>query len=234
MRSGFTGRRSWSAALLVVAALALTACGGRSAARPTPPAAPAGAPSATPPADERLVIAVLGDSLSAGLGVKVEETFPSRLQARLDREGYRYRVVNAGISGDTTAGGLGRIDMALEEKPAVLILELGANDGLRGLPLAQIRRNLDQIIEKSQARGARVLLAGMRIPPNYGADYADGFAAIFKDLADKRKTALIPFLLEGVGGKPELNQPDGIHPTGEGYRIVTETVWKSLQPLLKK
>lgn len=243
MRKGSAGRRRGLVWTLAVA-LFLTGCGGRAAERETPAEAPRSAPAEAPAAaapaprapsaDGRPAIVVLGDSLTAGLGVKAEETFPARLQARLDREGYRYRVVNAGISGDTTAGGLGRLDMALEHKPAILILALGANDGLRGLPLEQIRRNLEQIIERSRSAGARVLLAGMRIPPNYGPEYTDGFAAIFRELADKHRTALIPFLLEGVGGKPELNQPDGIHPTAEGYRIVAGTVWKHLQPLLEK
>lgn len=214
---------------------ATAAPGAPGAPRAPGAAIPTGSRSGTgAPADDRPVIAVLGDSLTAGLGVKADETFPARLQARLDRDGYRYRVLNAGISGDTSAGGLGRLEMVLELKPAVLVLALGANDGLRGLPLAQLRRNLEQIIERSQDGGTRVVLAGMRVPPNYGNEYADGFAAVYRELAEKHGTPLIPFLLEGVGGKPELNQPDGVHPTAEGYRIVADTVWKTLQPMLEK
>ncbi len=186
------------------------------------------------PSDERLRIVAFGDSLTAGLGVTPDESYPAQLQRRLDAAGYPYLVVNAGVSGDTTAGGLRRVAWVLNSKPSIVILELGGNDGLRGLSLTETRTNLEQIIRQLQARKVIVVLAGMKLPPNYGLDYTTRFEALYADLARTHRLTLIPFLLEGVAAKPSLNQADGIHPTAEGHRIVAETVLKTLQPLLKK
>ncbi len=182
---------------------------------------------------ERVIIA-FGDSLTAGLGVTPEDSYPSRLQAKLRADGYDYRVVNAGSSGDTTAGGLRRVDWALKNKPQVVIVALGANDALRGQDLAPIRANLDAIVARFQKAGARVLVAGMEVPPNYGARYAADFRRLYAEVARKRGAAFVPFLLDGVAGNPRLNQPDGIHPTAEGYRIVVDHLWPFLQPLLAR
>jgi len=192
----------------------------------------ASAASATPRADHLIV--ALGDSLTAGLGVGVEEAYPALLEARLRREGFDYRVVNAGVSGDTSAGGLRRLDWALKLKPQVLIVALGANDGLRGQPPAALRANLTQIVERARGAGARVLLAGMRVPPNYGDEYARAFAAVYTSVARATGVPLAPFLLDGVAGDPRLNQADGIHPTAEGQRVIAEHLWPHLRPLLAK
>lgn len=181
---------------------------------------------------ERVIVA-FGDSLTAGYGVAPEEAYPALLAARLRHEGYRYHVVNAGVSGDTTAGGLRRVDWALKARPEIVLLELGANDALRGLDLGQVRANLDGIVTRFEAAGARVLLLGMRLPPNYGARYAGEFTRIYDEIARRRKLALMPFFLDGVGAVAALNQPDGIHPTAEGYRIIVDRLWPHLQPLLK-
>jgi acyl-CoA thioesterase I len=184
-------------------------------------------------AADRVVVA-LGDSLTAGLGVAAEDAWPALVQARLLREGYAYRVVNAGVSGDTTAGGLRRVDWTLRLKPDVAIVALGANDGLRGLSLTAMRDNLSQIVTRLQAAGVRVLLAGMRVPPNYGDDYARGFAAVFDEVRGRARVPLLPFLLDGVAADPRLNQPDGIHPNAAGHRVVAERLWPYLLPLLAK
>ena len=195
----------------------------------------ASALSATPTAraDEPVIVA-FGDSLTAGLGVSPSEAYPALLEARLRKEGYAYRVVNAGVSGDTTAGGLRRVDWALRLNPAVVIVELGANDALRGQDLGGVRANLDTIVERFQASGARVLVAGMRVPTNYGERYGAGFARIFPEVAAKRKAALMPFFLDGVAADARLNQADGIHPTAEGYRIIADRLWPYVRPLLRK
>lgn len=191
-------------------------------------AAPAGA------ADEERVVLAFGDSLTAGLGVPADQTYPALLAARLAREGYRYRVVNAGVSGDTTAGGLRRVDWALRLKPEVVIIELGVNDALRGQKLPAVRSNLEQIVGRFQAAGARVLIAGMRLPPNYGDRYAEDFYRLYGDVARTRSAPLMPFFLDGVGAVERLNQADGIHPTAEGYAIVVDRLWPYLVPLLRK
>ena len=176
-----------------------------------------------------------GDSLTAGYGLRPEESYPALLQEMLGRDGFRYEVVNAGSSGDTSAGGLRRIDWALEQGDVrFVILELGANDLLRGLPLAEMRRNLSEIIVRAQRRGARVLLAGMIAPTNAGREYQGGSAEVFRSLAAEHKVALIPFFLEGVAGKAELNQQDGIHPNAEGTRLVAATVYRYLKPMLEE
>ncbi len=192
--------------------------------------APARAPAQ---ADDRVIVA-FGDSLTAGLGVLADQTYPALLGERLRREGYAYKVVNAGVSGDTTAGGLRRVDWALRLKPEIVILELGVNDALRGQNLASVRANLDQLVARFQAAGARVLVAGMRLPPNYGTPYAEDFLRLFGEVARARNAPHIPFFLDGVGAIPHLNQADGIHPTAEGYAIVVNHLWPYLVPLLRK
>lgn len=173
-----------------------------------------------------------GNSLTAGLGVSRDEAYPAQLQRRLDELDLRYRVINAGVSGDTTAGGLRRVPWVLGSKPDLVILELGGNDGLRGLSLEQTKHNLSRIIEQLQQAGTTVILAGMKLPPNYGQDHTKGFEAIYPHLARHYHLPLIPFFLEGVAASPALNQADGIHPTREGYRIVVEQVLKVLGPVL--
>lgn len=182
--------------------------------------------------DDRPRIVAFGDSLTAGLGVAQEDAYPARLQRRLDERGLRYRVINAGVSGDTTAGGLRRVDWVLKSRPEFVILELGGNDGLRGLNLQQTKANLAEIIQRCQAASVKVILAGMKLPPNYGADYINGFEAIYPALAKQYRLTLIPFFLDGVAGSASLNQADGIHPTSEGYRIIADKVLETLAPLL--
>ena len=189
------------------------------------------APSA---ADTRPRIVAFGDSLTAGLGVQADESYPAQLQRRLDSLGYRYRVINAGVSGDTTAGGLRRVSWILHNKPELVILELGANDGLRGLQVDHTQSNLRQIIRQLQAAGTTVILAGMKLPPNYGLDYTARFEAMYQKLAQEHQLLLIPFFLEGVGGSSSLNQADGIHPTKEGYKLIVEEVLKVLRPVLNE
>ena len=179
-------------------------------------------------------IVFLGDSLTAGYGLARHESVPSLIQARLNAEGYGYEVVNAGVSGDTSAGGLSRLDWSLEGNVRVLVVELGANDGLRGLPVAAMKSNLDQIIRRAKARSITVLLTGMEAPPNYGAAYTAEFRKTFSDLAAQHKVPFVPFFLQGVAGIPSLNIADGIHPNATGARIVEGHVWRALQPLLAK
>jgi acyl-CoA thioesterase-1 len=190
--------------------------------------------TASPAMAAERVIAVLGDSLTAGLGVAPDEAYPALLEARLRREGYDYRVINAGVSGDTSAGGLRRLDWVLRLSPEIVIVALGANDGLRGQPVATLRDNLVAIVQKAHVAGARVLLAGMRVPPNYGAAYARDFAAVFPEVARRTSVALVPFLLEGVAAEVRLNQGDGIHPNAEGQRLIADHVWPHLRALLVK
>jgi acyl-CoA thioesterase-1 len=196
------------------------------------PVAPASAPArAAAPADSRPRIAVLGDSLTAGLGVAKTAAYPSLLQERLDAAGLDFEIVNAGVSGDTSAGGLARLDWALDGDVRILIVALGGNDGLRGLPAEELQSNLAHIIEKAQSRGITVILAGMEAPPNYGRDYIVSFHKIYPALAAQYHVALVPFLLQGVAGDETLNQRDGIHPTAAGARIVADNVWTVLKPL---
>ena len=188
----------------------------------------------TPAAAAERVIVALGDSLTAGFGVAADEAYPARLQALLRREGYDYRVVNAGVSGDTTAGGLRRVDWVLRARPEIVLVALGANDGLRGQPVDAMEENLARIVGRLQAAGARVLLAGMRVPPNYGDAYAREFAAAFSAVARRTGVPLAPFLLDGVAAVARLNQGDGIHPTAEGHAIMADRLWPHLAPLLKR
>ena len=194
------------------------------------------APAPAPPStvqDNRRVLAVFGDSLSAGFGVEAGLSFPDFLQRKLDAEGYPWRVVNLGISGDTSEGGAARVDSAAALKPEIVILELGGNDGLRGLPLKTTRQNLEQIIVTFQRSGAKVVLAGMTLPPNYGPDYIREFEKIYRELAAKYNVKLIPFLLSDIVTRDlRYLQPDGIHPTAEGNKIVAGTVLRAIKPLL--
>ena len=193
---------------------------------------PARASSSTP--DTRPRIVAFGDSLTAGLGVSAEESYPAQLQRRLDVLGYTYRVINAGVSGDTTAGGLRRVSWILTNKPDLVILELGANDGLRGLSVDQTQHNLRDIIQRLRGAGVGIVLAGMKLPPNYGQDYTMRFEAMYRTVAREQQVPFIPFFLEGVGGSSSLNQADGIHPTGEGYKVVVENLLKTLIPILNE
>jgi len=213
--------------------LAAAACGSKS--EPTRQVAPAAAPA--PPVQisktaSRPRIVALGDSITAGLGLPVEQSYPALLQRRIDKDGLNYEVVNAGVSGDTSAGGLSRLDWALDGDVRVLIVALGGNDALRGLPPEELRRNLSTIIERAQGRGIKVLLCGMEAPPNFGRDYAVGFHRVYPELAKQYNVALVPFLLDKVAGIESLNQRDGIHPTAQGARIVAENVWAVLRPML--
>ena len=184
-------------------------------------------------ADAETRILCLGDSLTEGYGVEPEFAYPARLERRLKELGYSdVHVTNAGISGATTASAVSRLKWQLRESPEILILALGANDGLRGIAIAEMRKNLDETIALALNSGVRVLLAGMKLPPNYGPDYTRDFESVFTELATKRKVVLIPFLLAGVAARPELNQADGIHPTPRGYEIITETILNYLRPLL--
>jgi len=183
--------------------------------------------------NQRVVVA-LGDSLTAGLGVAPDEAWPALIEARLRREGYPYRVVNAGVSGDTTAGGLRRVDWVLKNRPEVAVVALGANDGLRGLGTETMESNLVAIVERLRGAGARVLVAGMQVPPNYGAAYTRAFSGVFPDVARRTGSALMPFLLDGVAADPRLNLPDGIHPNAAGHRAIAEHLWPHLVALLTR
>lgn len=187
-----------------------------------------------PVSGERPCIVAFGDSLTAGLGVPQDQSYPAHLQRKLDTAGYAYRVVNAGVSGDTTAGGVRRVSWALNSKPTIVILELGANDGLRGLSLNETKANLEGIVQQFQQASVTVVLAGMKLPPNYGQDYTAGFEALYQAIAKQYRLTLIPFFLDGVAVSSTLNQADGIHPTGEGYRLIVEKVFPTLKPLLER
>jgi acyl-CoA thioesterase I len=241
VQAQLTARSPFVVQLVAGAALVIAACSpsedragaGRSAssaAAESPRPAPS-SPGTSPHRDAPRIV-ILGDSLTAGLGLPVEQSYPSLLQQRLIEEGLNFEVVNAGVSGDTSAGGLSRLDWALEGNVRVLVVALGGNDGLRGLPPEQLKRNLAQIIERAQARRVRVILAGMEAPPNYGRDYIVAFHEVYPALAREYNVALLPFLLEGVAGSQNLNQPDGIHPSAEGARIVADHVWVVLKPVL--
>ena len=185
-------------------------------------------------AAQAATILVWGDSLSAGYGLRPKEDWPTLLQTRLAREGFRHTVINASVSGETTAGGRTRLSAALDRhKPDLLILELGANDGLRGLQPTLMGENLSAMIQAARGKGAKVLLVGIQLPPNYGPAYTRRFHQTFTEVARAEKVPLVPFLLDGFADKPELFQPDGIHPTAEAQPLILETVWKGLKTLLK-
>lgn len=179
-------------------------------------------------------VLVLGDSLTAGYGLGKEFAYPSILQEKVDAAGLKVKFINAGVSGDTTAGGVRRVDWMLREPVDILLLALGANDGLRGVSVASSSANLQTIIDKTKAKNPkmRLLIAGMKVPPNMGGEYGQAFEAMFQTLAENNQAELVPFLLEGVGGRPELNLEDGIHPTKDGHRILAENVWRILAPML--
>jgi acyl-CoA thioesterase-1 len=180
------------------------------------------------------VVLVFGDSLSAGYGIHVEQGWVNLLARKISQLGYGFRVINASVSGETTAGGLGRLPHALDvQRPRILVLELGANDGLRGLPLADTRDNLDKMIAVARAHGVTVLLLGMRMPPNYGERYTSGFQGMYSELAQAHKLALVPFLLDQVALNPSLMQPDGLHPAESGQPLLLDNVWPKLEPMLR-
>ena len=228
---------------VVVLTMSVVGCASRSDERETRPAAadtsspeaaraPAAAASVRPATSAaRPRIVVLGDSLTAGLGIAERDAYPALLQQRLDASGLQFEVVNAGVSGDTSAGGLARLDWALQGDVRILVVALGGNDALRALPAAELERNLAAIIEKAQSRGITVLLAGMEAPPNFGRDYIVSFHNVYPALAKDYHVAFVPFLLQGVAGSDALNQRDGIHPTAEGARILADNVWTALKPL---
>lgn len=221
---------------LLLLTVGLAACGGNGSEDSTP-APPSKSPPSTAKAGSSKNLAKIvafGDSLTVGYGLPIEESYPSLLQKKLQRDGFNYEVVNAGIAGDTSAGGVRRIDGALEGDVKVVILELGANDILRGQPISAMKKNLGLIIERAKAKGAQVLLAGMEAPTNLGTDYRREVHEAFPELAEKYRVSLIPFFLVGVAGIESLNQNDGIHPNEEGTRMVAETVYKSLKPMIEK
>lgn len=230
---------------LLAAALAapvvLTSLGCRGSSGTGDSGAQAGVPvgSTTPPAPQdpaapppRPRIVALGDSLTAGLGLLESQSYPTVLQQRIDADGYEFDVVNAGVSGDTSAGGLRRLDWALDGDVRVLIVALGANDGLRGLSVADMKQNLSSIIQRAKDRRVVVIFAGMEAPPNYGQEYGMAFRQAFRDVALKQRVLFIPFLLQNVAGHSELNQGDGIHPNAQGAARVADTVWGVLRPTL--
>jgi acyl-CoA thioesterase-1 len=185
-------------------------------------------------AEKRKTIVFFGNSLTAGYGLSPSQAFPALIQKKLDSLGLEYKVVNAGVSGETSSGGNTRVDWVLKQPVDIFVLELGANDGLRGIPLSETRKSLQSIIDKvkKQNPDVKLVFAGMQIPPNMGRDYTTEFKNIYTDLAEKNGMTLIPFLLEGVGGEPHLNQEDGIHPTAEGHRIVADNLWRYMEKLL--
>jgi acyl-CoA thioesterase-1 len=231
-----------SARLAGLALLALAACRGGTRPAPSPSVAASAAPAASPspgasaPVDDRPVILCVGTSLTAGYGLDPSEAYPALLQAKLAAASLRYRVVNAGVSGETSAGALRRMGWLMRQRVAVLVLETGANDGLRGQPPEATRENIQAILDEArrQEPPPKLVLAGMEALPNYGEAYRRKFRAIYPALAKANGAALVAFLLDGVAGDPRLNQPDGIHPTAAGQRIVAENVWRALRPLLAR
>ena len=220
------------AALVVCALMAWQAAACR-ATQEAPPSEPAAAPAPAAAADAgRPKIVLMGDSLTAGLGLLETQAYPALLQQKIDADGYDFEVDNAGVSGDTSAGGLRRLDWALQGNVRVLVLALGGNDGLRGLSTEEMKNNLTEIIERARARNVMVILAGMEAPPNYGQEYAASFRLAFRQIAQKERVVFLPFLLDKVAGHPELNQADGIHPNPRGAQIVADTVWNVLRPAL--
>ena len=255
---GKSDRRRYLTAFVVVAAALASACGAPpdgvggaapgpdrpaserpsvaqtstpTSAGPATPTATAPGPDATPVAPRPRLV-VLGDSIAAGYGLRREESFPARLQERIDREGLGFEVINAGVSGDTSAGGLRRLDWALDGDVRILVLELGGNDGLRGLPPEELKKNLTAIIRAARERHLAVLLCGMEAPPNTGPAYATAFREAFSAVAREERVPFVRFVLDRVAGVEGLNQDDGIHPNARGARIVADTVWPALRPLL--
>lgn len=220
-------------AILFFAHLACSSADQRAVAVAGSDLGPSRAASSVAPGSRPRIV-VLGDSLTAGLGLPLEEAYPSLLQQRLDQGGYPYEIVNAGVSGDTTAAGLNRLEWTLDGDVRILILALGANDGLRGMPIDRMKANLAAIIERAQQRGIDVLLAGMEVPSNLGRAYSSEFRQVFPDLARQHGIPLMPFLLDGVAGITALNQGDRIHPNREGARVVADNVWQALEPIVRR
>ena len=225
-----------SAFLILFGVLALlVACGGSGeTSPPAPSTSPPPSPSQEEAPSSQLTAVFLGDSLTAGYGLTEEEAFPALLGEKLDQAGLPMRIVNAGESGATSAGGLARLDWILRQEPALIVVGLGGNDGLRGLDLDAMESNLRAIVERSRESGARVLLLGMMIPPNMGPEYSAGFQQVYPRVAQDLEVPFVPFLLEGVAGDPALNLPDGIHPNSEGQRLLAENVWPYLEPLARE
>ena len=220
-------------ALLLFAILCAAACGQSPTPSPGTPAPDTPAPASAPaPSGPRIVF--LGDSLTAGLGLNPAQSYPSLIGQKLKARGYDYEIVNAGISGDTSAGGLRRVDWSLEGDVRLLVVALGGNDALRGLPVDDLRQNLAAILARARDRHIPVILAGMEAPPNNGPDYTAAFRKVYTDLAMEPGVRFIPFLLDGVAGVPGLNQADGIHPNPRGAQLVADLVWKELEPALPR
>jgi len=219
--------------LCFVTVLLLAGCSAEPAPQPEAPLRATRPAAPDPPADASIIIA-FGDSLTAGLGLAPEDSYPSLLQNMLLEDGFPYRVVNEGVSGDTSATALTRVDTAAAEDAELALVAIGANDGLRGLPVDEMEKNLREILRRFQAAGSRVALAGMRIPPNMGPDYVKDFEAVFPRVAQDMEIPLLPFLLQGVAADPDLNQDDGIHPNEEGARVVAVLVAEFVKPLLKR
>jgi acyl-CoA thioesterase-1 len=225
MKSAFT---NYSFCLLFILAAWLTSCSASTEKKQAEEGTQVVATAANK------TILFFGNSLTAGYGIDPEESFAGRIQTRLDSMKKEFRVINGGLSGETTAGGLSRLDWFLEEEPYLFVLELGGNDGLRGIALTETKKNLLAIVDKVQAKypNTKIILAGMQIPPNMGQEYTEEFKAIYPAVAKEKNIELIPFLLEGVAGNPDLNLPDGIHPTAEGHRLVMETLWPYISKAL--
>ena len=215
---------------LVLASLSLVSCGWN-ASEPMSTSGDVAGVTEAETAHPRIV--ALGDSLTTGLGLSSDEAYPAKLEEMMQAEGYGFELVSAGVSGDTTAGGLRRLEWALAGDVRILIVALGGNDGLRGLPVTQMKENLAEIIERATAQGVAVLLAGMEAPPNFGPLYTGQFREAFRALAREHDIAFAPFLLDGVAGNPDLNQADGIHPNAEGAKMVAAYLWPALQPMLE-
>lgn len=237
----FPAGRSTNALLVASLALLTAASLACNRTEPPPAASDTSEPRAAQPApaseadvDSRPRVVCLGDSLTAGFGLVESESYPSILQGKLDANELEFLVVNAGVSGDTTAGGLRRLDWALQGDVRVLVVALGGNDALRGLSVNDMRRSLSAIVERARERGVLVVVAGMQAPPNFGEEYTVAFRQAFVDVARQYHTPFIPFLLDKVAGQPSLNQPDGIHPNARGAEIVAETVWGALGPILQQ
>jgi acyl-CoA thioesterase-1 len=233
-----SARRAAGVLFVLAACAAAVACSGSpgESSAPAQAASPPAASPATPLAAkaERPRVVCLGDSLTAGLGLaSTDQAYPAILEGRLKAAGFDYQVINAGVSGDTSAGGLRRLDWSLQGDVRVLIVALGANDGLRGLPPSELQSNLDTIASTAQKRHVRVLLLGMEAPPNFGAAYTRDFRAVYRRVAADRQVPLIPFFLQGVAGIGKLNQADGIHPTEEGQRRIADTIWRDLEPIVR-
>lgn len=220
--------------LIAIGLLLLAGCRNESAPSSQQPQEPQERQEPQEPARAKPRVVFLGDSLTAGLGLPSDQSYPSLIEKKLQASGYDYEIVNAGVSGDTSAGGVRRLDWSLEGDVRALVVALGANDGLRGLPTDDLKRNLEAVLERAKTRNIPVVLAGMEAPPNNGPDYTRAFRKVYADLADEYDIRFIPFLLRGVAGDASLNQADGIHPNARGAEIVADLVWKELEPVLRR